>query len=401
MTVSRRLSVQPTAPSPLRNEAESPKTLQMLPPSPPPSPPQTVKRGVRFAEDDKEDQIPIGYIMRVKKQREAKAKFLQQQKEQRQSAEEQTRIEKERQQREEQRLQWEKERLAREKEKRAADEERNKRLYAEEIAAARARRETQKMGSSSKAISNSSSIASLRSNANKEPQQSSKYSRVAYDPIAPPPRRQGSEAGAANSRPSSLTGHPNHPSQAGSRPSSVYSSSSDDVTKRYSAASTSNMHGRWSSSNTSLVPPPMPFLTSPPSAFDMPLLPPTAPFMLHQYPRPRSQHSSSPSQSPSHSPSRNSMNRSTDRVNRVPTIDNISNRSSSSSPHRPMGHHRRPSDDAPPVRPSPRGRASEPASASAARTQASSMSSRSSANMPRMPHSYSGPVPSRRATAIS
>ncbi|KAF9055426.1 hypothetical protein BDZ89DRAFT_938136, partial [Hymenopellis radicata] len=163
----------------------------MLPPSPPPSPPQTVKRGVRFAEDDKEDQIPIGYIMRVKKQREAKAKFLRQQKERRQFAEEQARIEKERQVREEQRLQWEKERKAWDMEKRAMDEERNKRLYAEEIAAARTRRETQKMGSSSKAISNSSSIASLRSNANKESQQSSKYSRVAYDPIAPPPRRQG------------------------------------------------------------------------------------------------------------------------------------------------------------------------------------------------------------------
>lgn len=35
-----------------------------------------MKRGVRFAEDEKEDVIPLGYVLRMKRKREEKAKFL-------------------------------------------------------------------------------------------------------------------------------------------------------------------------------------------------------------------------------------------------------------------------------------------------------------------------------------
>ena len=90
--------MSPSAPSPLRNHHDPSKTSLKQPSS---APPQTVKRGVRFAEEDKEDQIPIGYVMRVKKQREAKARFLRDEKERRHSVVERAKLEEERRQREE------------------------------------------------------------------------------------------------------------------------------------------------------------------------------------------------------------------------------------------------------------------------------------------------------------
>ncbi|GLB33897.1 hypothetical protein LshimejAT787_0107810 [Lyophyllum shimeji] len=150
-----RTSPHITVPSPLRNEHNPPPpppTLVVSQSAPPavPAPAAAadplVKRGVRFAEDDKDDVIPIGYVLRMKKRREEKARFLQAEQQRRQLAEERRRIEAERRRRDAERAAWEAERRAWEEEKRAMEEERRLRKYAEEVAAARLRRESQRAG---------------------------------------------------------------------------------------------------------------------------------------------------------------------------------------------------------------------------------------------------------------
>src|SRR6202022_3150997 len=94
----------PPLPSPLRIE-HSPSPLPLLASDPLPeshSMPAiaNAKRGVRFAEDDKEDQIPLGYVLRIRKRREEKAKFLQEEKERRAFEQERARQDEERAQRE-------------------------------------------------------------------------------------------------------------------------------------------------------------------------------------------------------------------------------------------------------------------------------------------------------------
>ncbi|KAK0468240.1 uncharacterized protein EV420DRAFT_453215 [Desarmillaria tabescens] len=397
-------------PSPLRNQhavlkSTSPGSSSA---SVPPSSSTPIKRGVRFAEDGKEDQIPIGYVMRMKKQREAKAKFLREQQEKRQFEEEKARVEEERRKREQERIEWEKERQAWEKEKRAMEEERRKKLYAEELAAARVRRENQRHGGSSRAISNSSSYTSLRGDGNgseRNRHDSMKQLRPTHDHlyVPPPPRLQGSTSSLVSSRRSSFVGQPTmfSPVQQfgqlplpvpGSRPSSLYSSSSEDVgmsAKRHTMASTPNYHNvnMWSASNASLLPP---------AGFDMPLLPPTAPFMLHQYhPRQPLQPSLSPS------PSRQGFTHSTDRVSRPSTYDSsLSNRSNSSSPHRVVNHQRRSSGDhqPSPMRPQQqRGRTIEPASSN----RLSTASSRSNVNLGYTAPNIQRGAPTRRQTSYS
>jgi len=108
-----------------------------------------VKRGVRFAEDGKEDQVPLAYVQRIKKQREEKAQFLREERERREWEEERERQERERMERDRERREWERERKAWEMEKKAMEEERKARLYAEEVAAARLRRENACAGGSS------------------------------------------------------------------------------------------------------------------------------------------------------------------------------------------------------------------------------------------------------------
>ncbi len=407
---TNRVAPYLATPSPLRNQHAVPKSspgpssASVLPSSSAP-----IKRGVRFAEDGKEDQIPIGYVMRMKKQREAKAKFLREQQERRQFEEEKARVEEQRRKREQERLEWEKERQAWEKEKRAMEEERKKKLYAEELAAARMRRENQRHGGSSRAISNSSSYTSLRGDGNgfERNRHDSMKQRPTHDhlyvPPSPPPRLQGSSSSLVSSRRSSFVGQPAMFSPAqqfgqlplpgpGSRPSSLYSSSSEDVgmsAKRHtmtSAPSSYHNVNMWSASNTSLLPP---------AGFDMPLLPPTAPFMLHQY------HPRQPQPSLSPSPSRQGFNHSTDRVNRPSTYDSsLSNRSSSSSPHRPVNHQRRSSGDhqpSPMRPPQQRGRAIEPA----ASNRLSTASSRSNINLGYTAPNIQRGVPTRRQTSFS
>ncbi|KAJ7179051.1 hypothetical protein C8R46DRAFT_1072315, partial [Mycena filopes] len=363
-------------PSPLRNSAlkspvpkspvleTPPPAVTDVSPSPPAAtvPAATTSR-VRFVEDDKEDAIPLGYALRVKKRREEKAKFLREEQERRAFEAERAKQEAERLKREQERKQWEEERKAWEKEKRAMEEERKQRIYAEEVAAARLRREHQRAGGSYGAgasntglLAASSSSASLRDERNR-------HSRPLHDQGGP--RRQASEPAVPQ--------HGNTPSSSphtsmgrnSSRPASVHTLSSEDgrqppntaSAKRSSMASLpgrtttfdrSSTYSMWSASNPTLMPPVPPV---PMYAMDMPLLPPTPPFMLQQYPRPRSQNSQNPSpgRSPSGSPSRQRLpsNSSSERVNVQPKPSSSSRRGSNSSPHRPdMSHQRRSSDDA-------------------------------------------------------
>lgn len=339
-SLQARTSSHASIPSPLRKQHNSPD----IPPAaaestPAPSP--AIKRGVRFAEDDKDDVIPLGYVLRMKQRHKAKAKFLRDQQEQRESVEKRKQtIAKERQQQEERERAAMRERLEREalqerqrtqmeqeKQRRAAEEENRQRLLAEEVSATRLRREAQRAGGVP-ALRNStnapnptpllpkSSSTSILDYERNKPREVPRYTRPAYDPL----RREGSEptnlsippsphsSSPGSSRRSSTADHiPTTPgSTRGSiivdRPTSMYSvhtqSSSESVgardkNKRGSVASVASYHSdylagysMWAASNPSLIPlmPPVPAF----AMMDMPLLPPTAPFMLQQYPRQRS-----------------------------------------------------------------------------------------------------------------
>ncbi|KAG6857092.1 hypothetical protein H0H87_009653 [Tephrocybe sp. NHM501043] len=203
-------------PSPLRNEHNHPPSpsisaTQSAPPAVPTSMDPLVKRGVRFADDGKDDVIPLGYVLRMKKKREEKAKFLKAEQERRSFEEERMRIEEERRKQAAERAEWEAERRAWEKEKRAMEEERRQRKYAEEVVAARLRRESQRAGGvpALKASESntflvpsppgagyfSASASSSTSERNKPPAVR-RHSRPAYDEGGAPvylPRREASE----------------------------------------------------------------------------------------------------------------------------------------------------------------------------------------------------------------
>jgi hypothetical protein len=305
-------------------------------------PVERVKRGVRFAEDDKEDVIPIGYVLRLKEQKAQKAKFLQEEKERRAFEAEKARVEAERMQRERERREWENERKAWEAEKKAMEDERRQRLFAEEVIAARSRRETQRQGF----VPGNSSPTSSNQDTEIRKRESKKVLRPVYDSQLSTPRRQGSEPNPAtpspssdspgSSRPPSVVGQSSLrvPKSNAPRPSSTYSSSSEDhrpkdAGSKRNSVDRSSYGGTWSGSNPNLVPP-VPSL--PPSVYplDMPLLPPTAPFMLQEYPRSRSrdrERSSSSSRTSPTSPSSRTLsnNGSSERINV---------HSHSSSPHR-------------------------------------------------------------------
>ncbi|KAJ7092057.1 hypothetical protein B0H15DRAFT_974253 [Mycena belliarum] len=122
-----------TVSSPLRNSAlkqparKSPVSEKPSDPAedlPSASVPQVPRASrVRFDEDDKEDIIPFGYGLRMKKRREEKAKFLREQQEKRAFEEERAKQEEERLRWEHERRQWEEEKRAWEQEKRAMEEE--------------------------------------------------------------------------------------------------------------------------------------------------------------------------------------------------------------------------------------------------------------------------------------
>lgn len=433
-------------PSPLRMEhnpgavSPGPSTLTPRAEVPPaPAPTTTVKRGVRFAEDDKDDQIPLGYVLRMKQRKEEKAKFLREQKEKRALALERAKLEEERRKREKERNEWEMERRAWENEKKTMEEERRSKLYAEEVAASRARRESSRAGISPSGSSGpggtglvqSASSTSLRESERNRRAESKRhsYSRPLYDSTPSQARKQFSDPNVqntsppslsphhsgspANSRPPSIASHsPTMNSQrnssqvylpSGSRPPSLYMSSSEDVRlrrdsgsvhsgapHRNSVASTSgrppsehrssSYSNMWVNvGNPSLLPPVPPI--PPFAAMDMPLLPPTPPFMLQQYPRPRSQHSVSPARSsermsvhyssssgrPSPSPSRHEYhsNPPSPSQSRQPTAPTHQRRSSGDTSSRSSHHDPRPhpvSSHSQPYPPVSRGRMPHPAS---------------------------------------
>ncbi|KAI0650787.1 hypothetical protein C8Q79DRAFT_405922 [Trametes meyenii] len=460
-------------PSPLRMEASSSPTSAQLVKSPvssltstavaSPQPsvvsptPSTaplksaLKQGVRFVEgekDDKDDSVPMGYVQRIKQKREEKARFLQAERERR-------KYEDERRRHEEEKRRWEEERAAWEREKRAIEEERKKRMYAEEIAAARSRRESQRFGALGAATGEGLATGqwdrSERPRAEREREReregASTYTRPVYDAVHPHgPVRQGSDSSInlprsrtgtgsgsgsgspSESRPGSVYGAGHLP---GSRPSSMYnglptpSSSQQDVRLRerrvsgsgsrrgsmISESGGSHRHpdpltlppmppvwgtgmgvGMGMNMNMNMAAMPMQGMPMVPMpmygvGMDMPLLPPSPPFMMQQYGyRPPSQNShrhsqqhsasgsgSAPQRSHSSSPTmgRHSLpaSGSTDRVNRLSQAHGSSSASASASarspsvprsesasasaPHR--GHHRTGSGESAP-RPSGGGR---------------------------------------------
>ncbi|KAH8830487.1 hypothetical protein DL96DRAFT_1785274 [Flagelloscypha sp. PMI_526] len=289
----------------------------------------TARRGVRFAEDGKDD-IPLGYAVRRKQQQAAKAKFLQDEKERRMFEAERARVAEERRRRDLERAEWERERMAWEAEKRAIEEERRQRQYAANFAAARQRQEHSRAGGSDspKYLTPSGSHQSLHEIDTRP----SGYKRFSSSSS---PASQGSSPGAG-SRPASLNiPSPHEGSYGHSRPSSPHSSSSEDSKareqknrRRMSSLGTS--HSRAPSDRSMSYPtlsqqtfiPPVPIV---PNYFDIPLVPPTPPFVLQQYPK---RHSRSPESSSHSHKSRNSSSE------QLPTSSSSRRQSSSASPHR-------------------------------------------------------------------
>ncbi|KAI9001037.1 hypothetical protein BD414DRAFT_20641 [Trametes punicea] len=318
-----------------------------------------LKQGVRFLEGEKEDKadgVPLGYVQRIKQKREEKARFLQAERERRKHEEE-------RRKHEEEKRKWEEERAAWEREKRAIEEERRKRLYADEVAAARSRRESQRFGSLGAATGDGLATGQWDRSERHRPERESSatYTRAAYDPAAHahhPPVRQGSDSSISIARPLRTAGGSGSGSPSDSRPSSVYGSGNVPGSSRpssmYGSPSSSQQDVRlrerererrvsgsgsrrgsmisegggsyrhpdpvpvpplpqmWGMGMNMNVPPmqgmpmgmamPMPMYGM---GMDMPLLPPSPPFMMQQYGyRPPSQNSNRNSQHSQPSPSR-------------------------------------------------------------------------------------------------
>ena len=288
------------------------------------------RRGVRFAENvDKEDSVPLGYILRHKKRREEKSLFLQQERERREHDEERLRHEAERQQWEQEKRQWQ-------KEKRTLEGAKRQKQFAEEIAAARVRRESQ------------FAIPSQVKEQVRKPREA--YSRPTYDPrkqieslsqTRPPhSRNDSSSSSKQGSLPQSESAGP-----IVSRPASTYSVVSEDVRSRIGRNSRRGSVIS-ESSPRSVVSPVSPIYTygwqpvptmpqvlpipvypaiqtmpiMPQFPLDMPLLPPTAPFMRQQqYGR---------------SPSRDSLSRATGQSRSAERLQHLNGRSSPRSSHR-------------------------------------------------------------------
>lgn len=297
------------------------ETVAPMPPSGP------VKRIVRFAQENDDDEssddsVPLHFI-RQKNQRQEKAKFLQRERlRRREEDEERKRQQKEAAEREKQRVLLEAERAQAEKERK----ERAQTAYAAEVVRTRIRREMHRAGGVPALVmrerENNFGVSSSASERNKPPlatTSSAASLRGVASPSANPPSdslshahqlQAASDSSPSSSRPSSmLAPSPGPPYQSHSRPPSTYSSSSESGGKRNSfMAMPSSVMGTPPMAMTVPmnmsaypVPSPMimtypPFATSNPnlsymtpvvpffpdymaSDFDMPLLPPAAPFM--------------------------------------------------------------------------------------------------------------------------
>ncbi|KIM68792.1 hypothetical protein SCLCIDRAFT_895165 [Scleroderma citrinum Foug A] len=323
------------------------------------------KRGVRFAEDDsKDDQIPLGYVLRKRKNKEQKAKFLRQERERRASQVELAMQEEERARKEAERLELEKLRRAREMERRRVEDQEKQRAYMGELYAARARREASRAGQASAFFihppggdrTDTPAGASARRNS------SSRGSEL----IVPTMNTSydGSPASSLPATPGSQISF--------SRPPSVYSAhtaSSEDVRREARRIRRSSMVPDPSKQMPLQVPydprasfmpfgtswgsippvppippihmmPVVPFVNAIPLyGMEMPLLPPAAPFMMDQY-RSRSSRSYNSSQS------QESLRQHSNQPSRNHSSDRISSRSGSSHI---APHHRRRSSDGPVV----------------------------------------------------
>ncbi|KAI0347264.1 hypothetical protein BDW22DRAFT_1342114 [Trametopsis cervina] len=368
--------------------------------------PDTPRHGVRFAEDDdKDDSIPLDYVLRIKQAKDQKAKFLAAERARRESTqirdpparpsletpqqmredlkrvaaerrkleEEKRRHELERRQQEEERKKWEQERAAWERQKRAEEEERRKRMYAEEIVEARRRREGTRQGP----IPKVENITSWNGDREKERERKGseakpRYSRAKYDDLPGMPRRESSEPGFVNASSTSLRlPHPGNSSpgssgppsvgtgsvrDSSSRPPSMYStppSSASAIDLRQRRESKASRRASMMSDGSALaaqqqmfmqqgmgspypwgmgmppvppmpmnmnmnmvpvaVPMPMMQMQMPMMPYaDMPLLPPTPPFMMQSYGPRQGQGQRSHSASPTRSPHSSSSDRGQD-----------------------------------------------------------------------------------------
>jgi len=369
----------------------------------------TIKRGVRFASDDPEDGVPLGYSLNAKRKKEEKEAFLRAEREKREQILEE--------QRREQRILDEQKRVAQkaadEEQKRKLEEEKRKReerakvRYAEEIIAARQRIENARSG-----VEN---VQNLRDARQREKQPV--YSRPAYDAdrriasdyFGRPP--DSPSTGSGDSRPPSFPSSTedvrrNSLAQS-SQPSSLHESSVEDLrpsnNRRQASASeaVTSDNRRMSSSSRPVsvasssrgtlprsfstpivmpmavpVPVPYPYVNMgmgmgmnmmyggvpqqmPMAAWNMPLLPPAPPFMMQQFRGPShspagSSHSKSrsPSNSRDPSPSRTRPSNSAPTTPRErPPPPSSHNGSSRNSP-RPGGHSRQGNNDTTPRYPS-------------------------------------------------
>lgn len=257
---------------------------------------------------DKDEHVPLGHIIRIKRGREERAKFLELEKERRA-------LDEERQKHEAEKRKWEQERRAWDTERKAVEEEKKKRLYQQEVIAARKRRESQMV--------NLNSPATDSPEIEIEPQISRRqtsYSRPAYDtlrrqsldgsslPIPHPPSRDDSFSSLrGTSKPHSLRSIPP------SRNSSSTASSNEDAAKT-TGRPTSILPEAvpqfpmmmqpfgypWGMPVMPQIPMHMHMVPQMPYYYpmdNMPLLPPTAPFMVQPSGDRRNSRSSSPNRS--------------------------------------------------------------------------------------------------------
>lgn len=305
---------------------------------------------MHFAEDE-DDALPL-HIIRMKRKREEKARFLNSEQRRRELEARQAS-----QAAEDERRRRELERMEREKalqERKVKEDERKQRVYREQVAAARVRRELNRAGASNGATGSlpaaSSSSGSLR-----DMDQTSKFresrhgSGSLYD--MPGSRRASSSPG---SPPHSSSGSSRAPSDAGQptrekthslHPSSTRSDSGSrgkrdsGVAQGYLRPSTvrNPTYPMWP--NNFLAPPVQSMPVMPPYrlpidpslSMDMPLLPPVPPFMMQQYPRRFSRQTSPGHSNSSSSPVGTSINSSSERDDQSRRIGSSSSPSPSSS----------------------------------------------------------------------
>ncbi|KAG0709721.1 hypothetical protein DFH29DRAFT_885527 [Suillus ampliporus] len=353
--------------SPLTLAVDSPESKKETsnPKATEPTPAPRVKRGVRFAEDGKDDQIPLGYVLRIKKKREEKARFLREEREKRE-LEEGWRAQ--RRLWEAEKREQEKERKAWELQKKKMEEERRQYNYAADLQASRARSEASRAGH----ISSSSSLA-------RDMERDRSASRDTHQSGLPSTRQRTLDLVVPTANLSPYDGSPSSsmPATPGSqrsfsRPPSVYSTqtaSSEDIrardgrriSKRSSLAFDPskqsplllpNPHASFLPYNPwtnvpvpPFVIPPVPPLPAAPMMMHMPfysldpLLPPSPPFMMNQFGiQPYSANSSQGqvSSSPRHN---SSSNHSAESIRHT-------SRTAPNTPRPFSTHQRRASDDA-------------------------------------------------------